>query len=375
LNSGSDMTQSRMPPAVAGRFLAYTTKEHEDIAIAGTQSSSVSGIVIRDRDPRAAVRRARSAGYQSSVIPDAGVWTRKLATLASPTALQAPDALLQVSLDSWASGLVTAGAGAVLTPSKFVSLADWTALQAVLRAGEETELPQVITLVATDAAMLSPSYVRTFVETVVTSRPMAFVFAAKDGPFNRRHRAAGLRYLMSRRPGSLLMATEPLAATDAYAHGAAGAAIGVGGGTRRPKRPGDQGGGPDAKDFMPGLFLRELWEHRTPGIYADWFANSPSPTCPDCNDRALDVFDKTDTDKRNVLCHNVHAWLAVFNELRVQTPPEQRRWSADEWLTALTAHLTLRPGVGTVGADLLLRQLVELDDPLGRRTTLQGALY
>lgn len=369
------MSQSEMPPAVAGRFLAYTTEEHEDIAIVGTQSSSAGGIVIRDRDPQAAVRRARSAGYQSSVIPDAGVWTHKLATPASPTALQVPNALLQVSLDSWASGLVTAGADAVLTPSKFVPLADWTALQAVLRAGEETRLPGVITLVATDAAMLSPRYLRTFVDTVVTSRPIAFVFAAKDGPFSRRHRAAGLRYLMSRRPDSFLMATEPLAATDAYAHGASGAAIGVGSGTRRPKRPGDQCGGQHAKGFMPGLFLRNLWEHRTPGVYADWFANSPSPTCPDCDGRALDVFDKTDTDKRNVLRHNVHAWLAVFEELRLRTRPEQRRWSADEWLTALTAHLTLRPGAGTVEADLLLRQLVELDDPLGRRTTLQGVLY
>ncbi|MGQ0774233.1 MAG: hypothetical protein ACT4NY_07440 [Pseudonocardiales bacterium] len=232
--------------------------------------------------------------------------------------------------DSLASSLLGTGADAVLTPSRFVPLGDWAALHAVLRAGEETELPEVVTLIATDAAMLDSTYRQTFVELLVTNRPVAFAFAGTNPPFESPGRVAGLRYLMSKRPGCLLICTEPTVATDAYAHGASGAALGITGGVRKPRRPGDPGGG-NAKGFLPGLFLRDLWEHRSPDIYADWFANSPSPTCPACNGRALDVFDNTDADKRIVLRHNVHTWLMVFDELRGRTRTEQRRWSADEW--------------------------------------------
>ncbi|HEU0089829.1 MAG TPA: hypothetical protein VFQ77_19640 [Pseudonocardiaceae bacterium] len=367
------MSQLMMPPAVADKFLVYTTKTHEDVAAASTLSSPVSGIVICDRAPRVAVQRVRLAGYRSVVIPEVGAWTRAVATADSPTVLQDPDALSQISLDSWASNLLRAGADAVFTPSKFVGMGDWDALRAVLRAGEETKLPEVVTLVATDAAMLDSRYLQTFVDVVVTDRPVAFVFAAGRAPFRPRGRVAGLRCLMSRLPGCFLLATEPLVATDGYAHGASGAAIGIGGGARQPKRPQDTSR-PNAKGFLPGLFLRDLWEHRTPDVYADWFANSPSPTCRACNGRALDVFDHTDADKRIILSHNVHTWLAVFDELRARARTEQRRWSAGEWASALAAHLTLRPAAGTLEADIVLRQLVELDDPLGRRTTSQGAL-
>ncbi|MCA1672122.1 MAG: hypothetical protein LC799_07950 [Actinobacteria bacterium] len=66
----------------------------------------------------------------------------------------------------------------------------------------------------------------------------------------------------------------------------------------------------------------------------------------------------------------MHTWLAVFDELRARTGTEQR-----EWVSALSAHQVLRPAVGTMDADRVLRQLVELDDPLGRRTTPKGALH
>jgi hypothetical protein len=203
---------------------------------------------------------------------------------------------------------------------------------------------------------------------------VALIFAAKRRPFEQHQRAADLRRLMLERPGCFLLAVEPLTATDAYAHGASAVAIGISGGVRQPQRPGDTGGR-NAKDFLPGLFLRDLWEHRSPGIYADWYANSRSPTCDACGGRALDSFDSDEADKEAVLRHNVHAWLAVLEELRARTPAEQRQWSAQEWAAALAAHVALRPAHGIIEADRLLRRLVELDDPKGRRTTPQGARH
>ena len=137
------------PPAAAGRFLAFTTDDYQDLAMATTAASAASGIVVRNSSPLDALSRSKAWGYPSRVMLDAGVWTTQVATRSSPTILHAPGALTQISLDSWASDMLSAGADAVLVPSKFVRTGNWAALRAVLEAGEETSLPGVVTLVAT----------------------------------------------------------------------------------------------------------------------------------------------------------------------------------------------------------------------------------
>ena len=329
---------------------------------------------VRNSSPLDALSRSKAWGYPSRVMLDVGAWTTQVATRRSPTILHAPGALTQISLDSWASDMLSAGADAVLVPSKFVRAGNWAALRAVLDAGEETSLPGVVTLVATDAAMLDSSCHAVFTRLLSeTSRPLALLFGAKSKPLVRRGRSAALRDVMSAVPGCLLLGVEPIIASDAFSYGASGAAIGISGGLRRPRRPADRGGGPNAKDFVPGLFLRDLWEHRSPGIYADWYANSLSPTCDACCARALDEFGSDEADKEAVLRHNVHAWLEVHSELRNLDSVGRRAALAEERANALAAHLSLRPARVKVEADPLLRQLVELDNPQGRRTTPQGA--
>lgn len=362
-----------LPPQIVGKFLAYTTGENQGLAMDATSSSANSGIVVRDSSPLDALRRAEASEYRAPVVLEVGAWAKQVATRSSPTLLHAPGALTQLSLDSWASGLLAAGAAAVLTPSKFVPAGSWAALRAVVAAGEATTLPGVLTLVATDAAMLDSSCLPAFIRALsAASRPFALLFAAKSGPLARWGRAAALRKVMSSIPVGLLLAVEPTAAADAFAHGASAAAIGISGGQRRPRRPGDGGGGPNAMDFMPGLFLRDLWEHRSPGIYADWYANSPSPTCRACGGRALDEFGNDTADKDAVLRHNVHAWLGVHSDLCNLDPADRHLMLARERVDALAAHLALRPARVRIEADPVLRQLVELDDPHGRRTTPQG---
>ena len=342
--------------------------------MAATAASPASGIVVRNSSPLDALARSRARGYPSRIVLDVGAWTTRVATRRSPTVLHAPGALTQISLDSWASDLLGAGADAVLTPGKFVPADHWAALRAVLDAGEETSLPGVITLVATDAAMLDSACLPAFSKILSgASRPLALLFAARDKPLARWGRPAALRQVVSAVPGCLLLGAEPIIAADAFARGASGAAIGISGGLRRPRRPGDQGGPNNAAGFVPGLFLRDLWEHRSPGIYADWYANSPSPTCGACGGRALDEFGCDEADKQAVLRHNVHAWLEVHAGLRGLDPAGRRAALARERADALAAHLTLRPAAVTVEADPLLRRLAELDDPQGRQTTPQGA--
>lgn len=366
---------ANLSAALAGRFLAYTTKEHQDLAMAATASSVASGIAVRDTSPLDVLRRARVRGYASPVLVDVGVWTTQVASSHSPTSLDAPSALIsRISLDSWASPLLRAGASVVLTPSKFVRLADWRSLRAVIAAGDSATLPEVVTLVATDAAMLDRSYLPRFIrELSRAERSVALIFAAKSKPLAHWGRPAGLRQVVSAIENCNLLAVEPVTAADVLSFGASAAAIGMTGGLRRPRCPGDPKGGPDAHSFTPGLFLRDLWEHRSSGTYGDWFANSPSPTCHACGGRALDVFGSDEADKKAVLRHNVHAWLGVHADLRGQDCITQRRILGDERAAALAAHLSLRPASGHLEADPVLRQLVELDDPRGRRTTPQGA--
>jgi len=364
---------SALPAATADRFLAYTADQDLRTTVVATQSATASGMVICSDSPVKSIRLAKSLGYGQPLIADVGAWRRQNATPGSPTLLEAPDSLLQISVDDWADELLTAGASAVLTPSKFIRAGDWDSLRAVLRAADRADLDRVLTLIATDAAMLDPPCLTTFMRTLNTTRSLAFIFADKSHPLGRRGRAAGLRNLVAAFPGCALLATEPIVATDAYAHGAGCAAIGITGGLRRPRRPGDNGGS-NAKDFLPGLFLREMWEHRSPSVYADWFANSPPPTCDDCGGRAIHRFYNNENDRLAVLRHNVHAWLGLYDELGPRSLTGRWAWSSDEWATALAAHVSLRPAHGTVEADPVLRQLVELDDPQGRRTTPQGVL-
>src|SRR5690348_17595355 len=90
------------------------------------------------------------------------------------------------------------GASAVLTPSPFVRCADWPSLRAVLRAGRSSGVADLHTLVATDAAVLQPQYLATFLEALRTDagdRALAVAFADAREPLAKRERLAGLRAL------------------------------------------------------------------------------------------------------------------------------------------------------------------------------------
>ncbi|MFD9891556.1 hypothetical protein ACFWY9_19645 [Amycolatopsis sp. NPDC059027] len=364
------------PPAMlAGRVLAYVDEAHCSAAVTATGSHPASGLVVAKPSGIGLTRQLRSAGYGAPIVVDVRSWADRFASVDAPTDLADDSGLLPaITLDEWADPVLRAGATAVLTPSRFVRAGDWPALKAVLNAGEEASLPTIVTLVATDAAMLDPQYFATFVQlTSARRQPVGFVFASNQPPFNRRGRAAALRALTKAVPGSMLLGVDALVGLDAPVHGAHMSAIGITGGQRRPRRPGDNGGGGNARDWVPGLFLRDLWEQRSPSTYADWYANSRSPVCAACGGRALDSFGNSDDEKHAVLSHNVHAWLGVLTEMRQVADTERAGWLAEQRLGGFEAHAMLRPAGVRMEADLVLRQLVELDDPGRRRTTPDGA--
>jgi hypothetical protein len=371
----SQSSASARADRLAGRLLSYTSAKELDLAAPITAAHPHSGVVVRGDPALRELRQWKAAGYQQVLVVDPGAWADKEATSTEPLELPSGEGLFAApTLDEWASSTLSAGADLVLTPSRFIRAGDWAALRAVLRAGQATPLPGVRTLVATDAVMLEPAHLTRFLTTLCDEADpdrLAFVFADRKEPLAHRERAAGLRAVVGRFPGCLVVGVDVLGGTDALGHGAA-AAVGIRSGLRWPRRPGDKGGFPPAKGYAPGLFLRELWETRSPSVYSDWYRDSAgTPTCAECGGLAVGRFSNHPRDKEQILRHNVHAWLDVLTEITSRPGTSGREWLARERLRALAAHGELRPRAG-MKVDKLLRYLCELDDPARRRTTSTG---
>lgn len=357
-----------------GHFLIYSADQGARELCDRPADHPPSGMIVRASQRSSGARAARglrSRGFDRFLGVDAGSWTRLRASPDRPMDLP-DDGLFPVTLDDWSQNIASEKADLVLSPSGFVDSDDWDALGAVLLAGRATDRPDVRTLVATDATMLDPPRAERFVDHITGEpRPLALIFAAKSAPLAPRARLSALRRLMSKSPGTWLLATDVLVATDAVVRGAT-AACGLTSGTRRPTRPGDRGGQP-AADWVPGTFLRELWEMRSPPIYAHWYTGHRSPTCAECGGRAVDGFTAAPADKEQIVRHNLHAWQAVNAELSSRSHEAASRWLIHERRRALDAHLAVRPVGSAVEADATLRHLCELDDPYGRRTSPSGA--
>lgn len=364
---------------LAGRLLGYLAADDAFKVQDLIGSGQHTGLLLKGEGaPRTAWKIRQAGPLTRCVGVDVGAWSKSIASPQRPMQLAAPaDGLFPIDLRVWADDVLRgAAADFVLTPSLFIQHADWTSLRHLLHATSPVRgRDDVFTLIATDAAMLDAPQLACFLDTLLVHGPeqrLAFVFAGASKPLARPRRLAALRTLLAALPGSLVLGIEGLAGFDVLTH-AGSAAIGLTGSLRRPQRPTDGGGGPVAKDFVPGLFLRELWETRSPRVYADWYANSQTPTCAECGGRAVDRFTRHDLHKQQILRHNLHAWMEVVTEVVEQAPSVARAWLADERVRGLQAHLALNSVRTPVEADAMLRAYCELDDPQHRRVALNGS--
>jgi len=363
---------------LSGRLLCYVAPHNaHDLSVvvraaALTGAHPASGLVVRGRHAGELLGSygalSPPGAARQPVVVDPGHWTTTVATPAAPLGIPADeDVLFPLSLDEQLGALLDAGADGVLTPSGFVQSGDWPALQAVLAAGAQVTDPRVATLIATDVGMLDRDRLATFLRHVDQrrgGRRLGFVFASTSAHLAGAQRMAGLRTLLGLFPGSLVLSAEVLTATDVLVHGGT-AAIGLKASQRKPRPPGKSGGGPQATGHLPGMFLRELWETRSPAYYVDWFRNRPAPSCPACG-RGPGSFTADQADKDAILLHNVHTWLEVLTDLR-QEGEHARTWlSAQRWW-ARQAHRGIGPpGTGAPVVDLL-QALCDLDGPPQQR--------
>jgi len=315
--------------------------------------------------------RLRAVHRNLRMIADTFHWSTHVATANEPTAVSGQ----LLDLDMWAEVTLSAsGARSALAPSSFIRLGDTAALNAVLAELSQAAHPGLVPFLATDAETLNPRYLPEFIQAVeqVPLARLAFLFAGKPKTMANYARLKGLRDLLRHFPGSQVHGLDVLAGTDAVAHGAGWVGIGASSGRRWPRRPGDPGGGPLAAGYLPGTFVRELLEMRSPVVYTDWYANSPSPSCATCV-RPLDSYRPTPADKALIIRHNVHGVDDFTRELTAQPAHSQAAWLNEARIEAFTRHSQLTSTAGTVNADLALRKLCELDDPQMRETTPAGS--
>ena len=333
-------------------------------------------LMVRGEAAGSQIRQLRNASHNAPLVADAGLWSGRVATRRNPIGITNQDALFGMSLDQWGTAaLAGSGASAVLTPSLFVPPQAWPVLQALVDALTAVTHPAVVAFVPTSTAMLDQSSFPTFRRILdrLHDRRVAWMFAGTREALAAYDRITALRTLMADHPASWVCAVDPLIATDALAHGADTAFVGVRSGLRWPASPGDSNGGGNAKDFIPGLFNRELLSLRSPSVYADWYVAAPSPVCQICG-RAVDRYTSTDADKLAVLEHNLHATNAFGLELLAQPETTRAGWLHDERVRAFLAHHRLNPAGATLAADRALRRLCEIDDPM-RRTTVPAGVW
>jgi hypothetical protein len=350
-------TSQRPAPTLDGHVLAHCTDRELGLALEVTRAHPRSGVVLCG----GTVRRQTIDLLRCHPGPkvfDAGDWRGRIADPADPFGLR-DGALVQLSLDEWAAGVAPAFT-AVLTPSGFVPDRGWHELDAVLEAADAAHDPRLVTLVPTDAAMLES--LDRFVDTVAQARRrIAVLFAAASRPLARVPRAASLRELVATVPGAMVVGCEAVTALDALTYGAAAAGVGVTSSLRQPRRPGDPGARFAFKG-IPGMFLRDLWEHRSPTVYADWYLSRPQPSCDRCPEaRTFESWESTTADKAAICRHNIHTWLSVLDELDAVGRAAGRSWLAAQRRGGLDRHLALRPYASPSEFDLLLRQYAWLD--------------
>lgn len=360
------MSQARLDTLAAG-FVASADSKCSELELAAEHCHQTGQtLVVSDDRAVLLARDLASRMPRLRVRADPGAWRHRDATADEP--LAGVDNLFGV--EGWYEQHFPVG-GPVdgYTPSMFLRASDRSARQALLE--QTAELPaNITTRVAIEAAVLGVAHRDQFLEDLAPhrGRKLAFVFADKKNPIANYQRIEGLRQVLNEHPGSEVDHVDPLIAADALASGATWVGVGASSARRMPRRPGDTGGGPPAAGYLPGLFLAELLELRSPMVYANWYANSRSPYCPTCA-RRLDLFEATAADKAVIIEHNLHQTTTHIADLIAVAPDHRRAYLREVRLAALTHHLHLNP-LGDISP--VLRTLLELGDPQMRALSRAG---
>ncbi|MFD9862309.1 hypothetical protein [Streptomyces alboflavus] len=304
------------------------------------------GLVLTGADAPVRCREIRSAFPGMVVAMDLESHTREVATADAPFGLRTSygwRALGLADLNEILDGQRENRASFAVTPTCFIpadETGDAATLKAVIREANRLHRTDTVVLLPCSYQWLRGVSLLHLVEQIRACRhPVALIMQASNvDPLSRAHVPEGLRQVCRSCPRLLLWRTD-LAAFDAMAHGAWGAAVGASAVLRFGVAPRPDNGGGGHKPYTVVL-VRRLLRYVRVATLQDWFAHIDPWTCDCavCEGAALTRFTDTDADVLAALQHTVRELYALHEELEATLPGHERENWWRQQLTDSSDH-------------------------------------
>ncbi|WP_051745011.1 hypothetical protein [Streptomyces yerevanensis] len=289
------------------------------------------GLVLTGADAPVRCREIRNAFPSMVVAMDLESHTREVASADAPFGLRTGygwRSLDLTDLNEILDGQRENKASFAVTPTCFIpadETGDAAVLKAVIREANRLRREDTVVLLPCSYRWLKGVSLLHLVEQIRACRhPVALIMQADTDPLNRSHVPEGLRQLCRSCPRLLLWRTD-LAAFDAMAHGALGAAVGASAVLRFGVAPRPDNGGGGHKPYTVVL-VRGLLRYLRVATLQDWFARTDPWTCDCavCKGAALTRFTDSDADVLAALQHTVRELYALHEELDSTLPGHER---------------------------------------------------
>ncbi|MFF9160681.1 hypothetical protein ACF081_10525 [Streptomyces longwoodensis] len=262
---------------------------------------------------------------------DHGSHTQKVATPAAPFGLRSGEGwrdLDLVGLEEILEGQRHNRASFAVTPTCFIPAPEaggYPVPEAVVAQANQLSREDTVVLLPCNWRWLRRSSVPLLVEHIRSCRhPVALIVQADGDPLERDQAVEGLRQVCRSCPRVMLWRTD-LAAFDAMAHGALGAAVGASAVLRHGVAPRPDNGGGGRRPY-PVVLVRRLLRYHRVATLQDWFAHVDPWTCDCavCKDAALVRFTDRESDVLAALQHSVCELYALHGELDTTLPGDER---------------------------------------------------
>jgi hypothetical protein len=281
-------------------------------------STEYEGLVITGADRHAKMRRLRRIHANLVLIAEPDSHANHEASPDSLWFLPAEDEGLipAPTLHEVLDAQRTSGASVVMLPSGFVDVGDTETLRALVEAANAIPDSDVALPLYLATGWLRPEHKAFLVAVMLLSvHPVLVSFGSSKNPLDSNRKLALHRDILVA-TGAFAWRTD-LAGLEAFAHGALGAAIGGGPGTRRFTPPKQSGKARRPDDPTPYVLIPgHMHWMKTHAMQEELYVAAAAPTCNcrECNGQPIDRF--TDRQKDAAARHN-HAMIdAYVQEMR-----------------------------------------------------------
>ncbi|MFF7376417.1 hypothetical protein ACIP4Q_07385 [Streptomyces massasporeus] len=313
------------------------------------------GLVLTGAAAPRRCREIRSSLPKTFVAMDYGSHTQRTGTADAPFGLRTDYGWRELDLaglDEILDGQRDNQASCAVTPTCFIpadQVGAATVLRAVIRQANQLRRRDTVVLLPCSWRWLRPPSLALLAEQIQSCRhPVALIMQADADPLERAQAPEGLRQLCRSCPRLVLWRTD-LAAFDAMAHGALGAAVGASAVLRHGVAPRPDNGGAGHRPY-PVVLVRKLLRYHRVTTLQDWFAHIAPWTCdcPVCGGASFTRFTDSRADVVAALQHTVCELYSLHDELDATLPGDERiGWWRQKLSDAWEYHRLLAARTGT----------------------------